>query len=181
MCAYGPDNRVPPPLLPYLPLPPSRRYGKLGATEAEIEAAAKMADVHEAIMRMPDGYETVVGERGLKISGGEKQRIAIARTIVKDPNVVFYDEATSSLDSVTESHILQALRKVTANRTSIVIAHRLSTVVDADKILVLDKGEIVEQGTHEELLAKGGLYSWLWENQHKTSYADAAVDAAPAQ
>jgi len=154
-------------------------YGKLDATDDEVEEAARMADVHDAICKMPEGYDTVVGERGLKISGGEKQRIAIARTLLKNPDIVFYDEATSSLDSVTESHILQALRKVTAGRTSVVIAHRLSTVIDADKILVLDDGEIVEEGTHEDLLAKHGLYSELWDNQTRlagNAFADDDAD-----
>eukprot|EP00039_Didymoeca_costata_P028619 m.21756 g.21756 ORF g.21756 m.21756 type:complete len:692 (+) comp7221_c0_seq1:62-2137(+) len=141
-------------------------YGDLDATDEEIEKAARMADVHDVIMKMPMGYETVVGERGLKLSGGEKQRIAIARAIMKDPCILFYDEATSSLDSVTEHHILEALKEAAANRTSIVIAHRLSTVTDADKIIVLKDGKVAESGTHSELLAQDGVYKWLWINQN---------------
>lgn len=126
-----------------------------------------MADVSNVITRLPLGYDTVVGERGLKLSGGEKQRIAIARTIAKDPPILLYDEATSSLDAVTENHILSALRNVTKRRTSIMIAHRLTTIMDADKIMVLKGGQVVEQGTHSTLLNAGGEYAHLWSEQMK--------------
>ncbi|CAL1548476.1 unnamed protein product [Lymnaea stagnalis] len=142
-------------------------YGNLSATEEEVHRAAKMAEIHDAIMnRFPHKYQTQVGERGLKLSGGEKQRVAIARTILKDPPIVIYDEATSSLDTITEQNILQALRRVTQGKTTIVIAHRLSTVVDADQILVLDKGRVVEQGSHPELISDpNSLYAQLWQKQ----------------
>merc|ERR1712026_295969 len=117
----------------------------------EIEAAAKSADLHESILKMKNGYQTVVGERGLKLSGGEKQRLAIARAMLKQPNIIVYDEATSSLDSITEQNILKALQKVTADRTTIVIAHRLSTIVDCDEIVVLGDGGVKQRGSHEEL------------------------------
>jgi ABC-type transport system involved in Fe-S cluster assembly fused permease/ATPase subunit len=140
-------------------------YGRPGATQAEIERAAKLAQVHDFVMRMPEGYDTRVGERGLKLSGGEKQRVAIARTILKDPRILILDEATSALDSRTEREIEQALRTVAANRTTLVIAHRLSTVVDADEILVLQEGQVAERGTHASLLAQDGLYARMWALQ----------------
>ncbi len=147
------------------------RYGKPGATEAELRDAARLAQIHDFIMTLPQGYDSLVGERGLKLSGGEKQRVAIARTILKAPPILMLDEATSALDSHTEKDIQDALERVARERTSLVIAHRLSTVVHADNIIVLDKGKIVEQGTHLELLAKGGLYASLWERQREADEA----------
>jgi ATP-binding cassette subfamily B protein len=140
-------------------------YGREGATQAEIEAAARGAAIHDFILTLPKGYETRVGERGLKLSGGEKQRVAIARTLLKDPPVLILDEATSALDSRTESEIQTTLRGVEQGRTTIVIAHRLSTVSHADEIIVLDQGEVVERGTHTGLLAKNGLYADMWMRQ----------------
>jgi ABC-type transport system involved in Fe-S cluster assembly fused permease/ATPase subunit len=147
------------------------RYGKPNATQAEVREAARLAQIHEFIMTLPHGYDALVGERGLKLSGGEKQRVAIARTILKSPPILMLDEATSALDSHTEKDIQDALERVARERTSLVIAHRLSTVVDADNIIVLDHGEIVEQGTHLELLAKGGLYASLWARQREADEA----------
>ncbi|GAC1344630.1 MAG: ABC transporter ATP-binding protein/permease [Acetobacteraceae bacterium] len=140
-------------------------YGKPGASQAEIEQAARMAQVHEFVQRLPEGYQTRVGERGLKLSGGEKQRVAIARTILKDPRILILDEATSALDSRTERDIDAALRLVATNRTTLVIAHRLSTVVDADEIIVLQEGRVAERGTHYSLLEQGGLYARMWALQ----------------
>jgi ABC-type transport system involved in Fe-S cluster assembly fused permease/ATPase subunit len=140
-------------------------YGRTGATQDQIEHAARLAQVHDFVRRLPDGYNTKVGERGLKLSGGEKQRVAIARTILKDPRILILDEATSALDTGTEQEIQSALRAVSANRTTITIAHRLSTVVDADQIIVLDQGEMVERGTHAELLARDGVYARMWAMQ----------------
>jgi len=140
-------------------------YGKLDATKAEMEAAAKTANIHEFIMGLPERYETIVGERGYRLSGGEKQRIALARVILKDPRILVLDEATSSLDSESENLIQEALKRVMASRTSIVIAHRLSTILTADLILVMDRGHIVEHGKHVELLAQGGLYAKLYRTQ----------------
>ena len=140
-------------------------YAKPDATQAEIEAAAQAANIHNFIMDLPDGYDTIVGERGYRLSGGEKQRIALARVILKDPRILVLDEATSHLDSESEALIQEALKRVMAGRTSIVIAHRLSTILAADLILVMDRGQIVERGTHEELIATGGLYSQLYETQ----------------
>jgi ATP-binding cassette subfamily B protein len=142
-------------------------YAKMDATRAEIEAAARAANIHQFIMDLPDGYDTIVGERGYRLSGGEKQRIALARVILKDPRILVLDEATSSLDSESESLIQDALKRVMTGRTSIVIAHRLSTILAADLILVIDRGKIVERGTHEELLALNGLYAQLYETQFK--------------
>jgi ABC-type transport system involved in Fe-S cluster assembly fused permease/ATPase subunit len=140
-------------------------YGGEGATQAEIEAAARGAAIHDFILTLPKGYETRVGERGLKLSGGEKQRVAIARTLLKDPPVLILDEATSALDSRTEAEIQTTLRGVEQGRTTIVIAHRLSTVSHADEIIVLDQGEVVERGTHASLLARNGLYTDMWARQ----------------
>ena len=137
-------------------------YGRYDAGREEIEAAADVACIRDFIERLPKRYETLVGERGLKLSGGEKQRIAIARAILKKPRILVFDEATSSLDSKTEQAILETLRQVAANHTTLVIAHRLSTVVDADRILVMEEGCIIEQGSHRQLLAKGGVYSEMW-------------------
>ncbi len=140
-------------------------YARLDATQAELEAAARAANIHEFIVDLPDGYDTIVGERGYRMSGGEKQRIALARVILKDPRILVLDEATSHLDSDSEQLIQDALKRVMAGRTSIVIAHRLSTILAADQILVLDRGQIVEHGTHQELLDQGGLYAGLYETQ----------------
>ncbi len=147
------------------------RYGKPDATPEEVREAARLAQIDAFIMTLPQGYDALVGERGLKLSGGEKQRVAIARTILKAPPILMLDEATSALDSHTERDIQDALERVARERTSLVIAHRLSTVVHADNILVLDQGEIVEQGKHLELLAKGGLYASLWERQREADEA----------
>jgi ATP-binding cassette subfamily B protein len=148
-------------------------YAKVDATQAEIEAAARAANIHGFIMDLPERYNTIVGERGYRLSGGEKQRIALARVILKDPKILILDEATSSLDSESESLIQDALKRVMSGRTSIVIAHRLSTILAADKILVMDRGQIVEKGTHNELLALGGLYSQLYETQFNRANAPA--------
>ena len=147
------------------------RYGRPDAPESEVREAARNAQIHDFIMTLPQGYDALVGERGLKLSGGEKQRVAIARTILKSPPILMLDEATSALDSHTEKDIQDALDRVARDRTSLVIAHRLSTVVHADNIIVLDRGEIVEQGTHLELLAKGGLYASLWARQREADEA----------
>lgn len=140
-------------------------YAKQDATEEEVYEAAKVANIHEFIVSLPDGYQTIVGERGLKLSGGEKQRVAIARVIISQPGIMVFDEATSSLDSKSEQTILQSLRNISQKHTTLVIAHRLSTVVDADMILVMDNGCIVEEGTHAELLEKNGKYEHLWSLQ----------------
>jgi ATP-binding cassette, subfamily B, heavy metal transporter len=140
-------------------------YGKIGATQEEIEKASRLAHIHEFITSLPDGYDTTVGERGLKLSGGEKQRTALARMILKDPRIIVLDEATSALDSHTEDAIQEALKEAVRGRTALVIAHRLSTIVDADLILVVRKGHIVEQGSHVELCQAGGVYQALWERQ----------------
>jgi ATP-binding cassette subfamily B protein len=143
-------------------------YAKPNATQAEIEAACRAANIHDFIAGLPDGYETIVGERGYRLSGGEKQRIAIARVILKDPRILVLDEATSSLDSQSEALIQAALERVMQGRTSLVIAHRLSTILAADVILVMDQGRLVEQGTHTELLAQGGLYADLYHTQFRS-------------
>jgi ATP-binding cassette subfamily B protein len=147
------------------------RYGRPQASEREVRDAARLAQIHEFIMTLPQGYDALVGERGLKLSGGEKQRVAIARTILKGPPILMLDEATSALDSHTEKDIQDALERVARDRTTLVIAHRLTTVIHADNIIVLDHGEIVEQGTHMELLAKGGLYASLWTRQREADEA----------
>jgi ATP-binding cassette, subfamily B, heavy metal transporter len=140
-------------------------FGRPDATPAEVEAAARAAQLHDFIAGLPDGYATLVGERGLKLSGGEKQRVALARAILKRPRILILDEATSALDSATEQTIQRRLRGALGGVTTLVIAHRLATIVDADEILVLDKGRIVERGPHEQLLARGGLYADLWRRQ----------------
>ncbi len=140
-------------------------YGREGARQAEIEAAAKSASIHDFIMTLPQGYDTRVGERGLKLSGGEKQRVAIARTLLKDPAILVLDEATSALDSRTETQIQDVLRRISRRRTTIVVAHRLSTVVDADEIIVLDQGRVVERGRHADLVRADGLYAVMWARQ----------------
>jgi ATP-binding cassette, subfamily B, heavy metal transporter len=147
------------------------RYGRPDARQDEVEAAARMAQIDAFIRQLPQGYKTMVGERGLKLSGGEKQRVAIARTILKGPPILVLDEATSALDSHTEKEIQTALDQVAAERTTLVIAHRLSTIVHADRILVLENGRLVEQGTHAELIREGGLYASLWSKQQEAERA----------
>ena len=147
------------------------RYGRWDASNAEVEEAARQAQIDSFISRTPKGYETEVGERGLKLSGGEKQRVAIARTILKGPPILLLDEATSALDSHTEKDIQDELDRVAENRTTLVIAHRLSTIVNADEILVLDRGAIIERGTHRELIAHGGLYASMWNRQREAQLA----------
>jgi ATP-binding cassette subfamily B protein len=158
------------------------RYGRWDASDAEVEEAARLAQIDHFILMSPTGYETEVGERGLKLSGGEKQRVAIARTILKSPPILLLDEATSALDSHTEKEIQDALQRVSRNRTTLVIAHRLSTIVGADEIIVLDQGIIVERGSHHFLLAKGGLYASMWNRQREAAAAReklAMVDDEP--
>jgi ATP-binding cassette subfamily B protein len=152
------------------------RYARSDATDADLITAATAAHLHEFITALPNGYDTIVGERGHRLSGGEKQRVAIARVILRDPRILILDEATSNLDSVSEHHIQAALRPLLRGRTSIVIAHRLSTILAADQILVLDRGRLLDSGTHTELLARGGLYAALYERQFRTQPA-AAVSA----
>jgi ABC-type transport system involved in Fe-S cluster assembly fused permease/ATPase subunit len=150
-------------------------YGRPGASRAEIEDAARFARIHDFVTRLPDGYDTVVGERGLKLSGGEKQRVAIARVILKAPEILIFDEATSALDTKTEREIQASLAEVAAGRTTLIIAHRLSTIVDADQILVLDNGHIVERGHHRELIALGGVYATMWARQQEAARREAAM------
>jgi ATP-binding cassette subfamily B protein len=147
------------------------RYGRWEASDEEVEEAARLAQIDGFIRMSPQGYETEVGERGLKLSGGEKQRVAIARTILKAPPILLLDEATSALDSHTEKEIQDALERVSKNRTTLVIAHRLSTIVGADEIIVLDQGVIVERGTHYQLLAQNGLYASMWNRQREAQEA----------
>uniref|UniRef100_A0A671PQS3 Iron-sulfur clusters transporter ABCB7, mitochondrial n=1 Tax=Sinocyclocheilus anshuiensis TaxID=1608454 RepID=A0A671PQS3_9TELE len=149
-------------------------YGNINATAEDVYRVAKLAGIHDAILRMPHGYDTQVGERGLKLSGGEKQRVAIARAILKNPPVLLYDEATSSLDSITEEHILTSMKEMVRDRTSVFIAHRLSTIVDADEIIVLNQGKVAERGSHQALLsAPGSLYADLWNTQNSRSTSTA--------
>jgi ATP-binding cassette subfamily B protein len=154
------------------------RYGRPGATDAEVHAAARLAQIDKFIDTLPQGYATMVGERGLKLSGGEKQRVAIARTLLKGPPILMLDEATSALDSHTEKEIQDALDRVAVDRTTLVIAHRLSTIVHADNIVVLDRGRLVEQGTHAELIARAGLYASLWNRQRQAEKAREELAAA---
>jgi ATP-binding cassette subfamily B protein len=151
-------------------------YGKPGADPSAIEEAARLARIHDFITALPDGYRSQVGERGLKLSGGEKQRVAIARVILKAPRILICDEATSALDTKTEREIQASLNEVSTNRTTVVIAHRLSTIVDADEILVLDSGEIVERGRHSELLARGGAYATMWARQQEHDKLEAELE-----
>ncbi len=146
-------------------------YGRPDASPAEIEEAARLAQIHDFVMSLPDGYQTIVGERGLKLSGGEKQRVAIARTILKRPKILVFDEATSALDTHTEKEIQASLAQVSAGHTTLVVAHRLSTVVDADEILVLGEGHIQERGTHESLLSQNSLYAAMWRRQQEATKA----------
>ncbi len=143
-------------------------YGRPEATKEQVHAVAQAARIHDFIMALPDAYETMVGERGLKLSGGEKQRVAIARTLLKDPPILVLDEATSALDSRTEHAIQEQLAEISRDRTTLIIAHRLSTVTLADKIIVMEQGQVVEEGKHAELLAKGGVYAQMWHIQHRT-------------
>ena len=152
-------------------------YGRPEASEEEIENAAKAASLHDFILKMPDGYQTIVGERGLKLSGGEKQRVAIARAILKQSKILIFDEATSALDTRTEREIQAALKAVSANHTTLVIAHRLSTVVDADEIVVFEQGEIIERGTHEVLLTDSGIYATMWQRQQESG-SDVSPDVS---
>ena len=143
------------------------RYAKPDASDADLEQAAQAAAIHDRIMELPEKYDTVVGERGYKLSGGEKQRIAIARVILKDPRILILDEATSALDTHSERLIQAALERLMVNRTTIAIAHRLSTILAANQILVVDGGRIVERGTHAELIERGGLYARLYQEQFR--------------
>jgi ATP-binding cassette subfamily B protein len=157
------------------------QYGRPDASAEEVEAAARAAHIHDGIARLPDGYRTEVGERGLKLSGGEKQRVAIARALLKNPAILIFDEATSALDSSSERAIQAELDRIQVGRTTLVIAHRLSTVMGADQILVMEAGRIVERGSHAELLARGGLYAQMWRLQQEHPEArEGRSDAAAA-
>jgi len=152
-------------------------YGKLDATDGEVQVAARAAHAHEFVMEFPDGYQTIVGERGVKLSGGQRQRIAIARALLKDPAILILDEATSSLDSESERLVQDALETLMQGRTTFVIAHRLSTVRRADRIIVIDQGRIIQEGTHEELLARGGLYKQLHDLQFRDYSVSISAEA----
>ncbi|HUF90544.1 MAG TPA: ABC transporter ATP-binding protein/permease [Gemmatimonadota bacterium] len=156
-------------------------YGRPSASPAEVERAARLARIHDFVASLPEGYETRVGERGLKLSGGEKQRVAIARTLLKDPPILILDEATSALDTRTEKEIQASLDEVARGRTTLVIAHRLSTVVDAEEILVLDEGRVVERGRHDDLLAADGVYADMWRRQQEAARREAGAEAAGAE
>jgi ATP-binding cassette subfamily B protein len=153
-------------------------YGRPGAAAAAVEEAARLAHIHDFIVSLPDGYETMVGERGLKLSGGEKQRVAIARVILKRPKILVFDEATSALDTRTEREIQAHLTELSADRTTIVIAHRLSTIIDAEEILVLDHGRIVERGDHSALMRRDGVYAAMWLRQQEAARREAALTPA---
>ena len=150
-------------------------FGRIGSTQEEVEEAAKLANAHEFIMGLPDGYNTILGERGVNLSGGQAQRVALARAFLKNPKILILDEATSALDSETENLIQQSLDLLMKNRTTFMIAHRLSTVVNADRIIAIDKGHIIEDGCHEDLIAKKGLYYQLYTAQHKKELEQAAL------
>merc|ERR1711971_85248 len=143
------------------------RYGKVSASQEEVEEASRAAGIHEAILNFPDGYETVVGERGLKLSGGEKQRVGLARALLMKPTMMVLDEATSALDSSTEREIQRALEAASVGRTMLVVAHRLSTVVGCHQILVLEAGKVIERGSHHELVELGGKYAEMWKIQNR--------------
>src|SRR5205814_1701952 len=153
-------------------------YGREGAAQEEIEGAARGAAIDRFIAALPEKYESMVGERGLKLSGGEKQRVAIARTLLKNPPILVLDEATSALDSRTEQAIQETLDRVAQSRTTIMIAHRLSTVINCDQIVVLDEGRVAERGTHEQLLDRGGIYADLWYRQAAEQLAEETAQAA---
>jgi ATP-binding cassette subfamily B protein len=155
------------------------QYGRPAANEDEVIAAAKAAHIHDFIVSLPDGYNAMVGERGLKLSGGEKQRVAIARAILKNPRIMIFDEATSALDSRTEQAIQRELNAIAQGRTTLVIAHRLSTVMDADEILVLEQGRIIERGRHGELLESGGAYAQMWALQQQEAAREGEVSTVP--
>jgi ATP-binding cassette subfamily B protein len=158
-------------------------YARPDADRAEVLRAARLAHIHDFIESLPDGYDTVVGERGLKLSGGEKQRVAIARTVLKNPRILIFDEATSALDSKSEQAILDALREVAEHHTTLAIAHRLSTIVDADQILVMEHGRIVERGAHRELLELGKVYAHMWALQQAedtNQVGDTVASSAPS-
>ena len=153
------------------------RYGRLQATDAELEAAARAANAHDFITAMPDGYQTVVGDRGTRLSGGQRQRVAIARAILKDAPILILDEATSSLDNESERLVQEALSRLMEGRTTVVVAHRLSTIRGADRVAVLDDGWLLELGTHDELLAMDGLYAHLWRLQASERTSEAPAEA----
>lgn len=154
------------------------RYARADATDAEIVEACRAANIHDRIMSFEDGYETITGERGFRLSGGEKQRLAIARVLIKDPRILILDEATSALDTATERLVQQALERAMADRTTFAIAHRLSTIISADVIFGIADGRLVEHGTHAELLARGGLYARLYEEQFGAGTVEARFDDA---